>query len=86
LQNGVVHAQEIMILDVRMPKMNGVELQAQLLAEGRKIPIIFISGECQPHEMAAIQAAGCVEFLWKPFNTDQLLSAIDKAFAICGTC
>jgi two-component system response regulator FixJ len=82
LQKTAEHPCEILILDVRMPKMNGIELQAKLLAEGRKTPIIFISGECQPHEMEAIQAAGWVEFLWKPFNTDQLMSAIDKAFAV----
>lgn len=82
LLDGTESRPEILILDIRMPGMSGVELQAELQSRGRKTPIIFISGECQPHEMEAIQAAGCIEFLWKPFNTDQLMGAIEKAFAI----
>lgn len=69
----------ILILDVRMPGMNGLELHSRLLAQGQKYPVIFMSGECQPHETTAVQASEPVAFLWKPFNTQQLLQAIEKA-------
>jgi FixJ family two-component response regulator len=69
----------ILILDVRMPGMSGLELHSRLLAKGEKYPVIFMSGECQPHESAAVQAREPIAFLWKPFNTQQLLQAIEKA-------
>jgi FixJ family two-component response regulator len=69
----------ILILDVRMPGMSGLELHSRLLAQGRKYPVIFMSGECQPHETTAAQACAPIAFLWKPFNTQQLLGAIEKA-------
>ena len=69
----------ILILDVRMPGMSGLELHSRLRAKGVKYPVIFMSGECQPHESAAVQAHEPIAFLWKPFNTQQLLEAIEKA-------
>lgn len=69
----------ILILDVRMPGMSGLELHKRLLAQGQKYPVIFMSGECHPHETTAVQASEPVAFLWKPFNTQQLLQAIEKA-------
>ncbi len=82
LRSNVSQQPEIMILDVRMPGMTGVELQAHLKALGRNIPIVFISGGCSPTELETIQAAGCVDFLWKPFTTEQLTQAVHKGFAI----
>jgi FixJ family two-component response regulator len=73
---------EVMLLDIRMPGMSGIELHQKLTAQGAVMPTIFMSGECHPDEMAAIHAAGCVEFLSKPFGMSQLLSAVDKAFAL----
>jgi FixJ family two-component response regulator len=69
----------ILILDVRMPGMSGLELHSRLLAQGQKYPVIFMSGECQPHETTMAQASEPVSFLWKPFSTQQLLQAIEKA-------
>ncbi|PUE34378.1 response regulator transcription factor [Limnohabitans sp. Jir72] len=68
----------ILILDVRMPGMSGLELHAQLEAKNQKFPVIFMSGECQAHETTAAQASDPIAFLWKPFNTQQLLDAIQK--------
>jgi len=68
----------LLILDVRMPGMTGLELHSRLLAQGEKYPVIFMSGECQPHESTAVQASSPIAFLWKPFNTQQLLQAIEE--------
>jgi FixJ family two-component response regulator len=68
----------LLILDVRMPGMTGLELHSHLLAQGEKHPVIFMSGECQPHETSAVQASAPIAFLWKPFNTQQLLQAIHE--------
>jgi len=66
----------VMLLDVRMPGMSGLELFANIKERGETIPVVFMSGESQPHEIEAAAAAGAVQFLWKPFNTQQLLDAI----------
>lgn len=68
----------LLILDIRMPGMSGLELYRQLLAQGQKHAVIFMSGESQPHEIAAANSSVPVDFLWKPFSTQQLLQAIDK--------
>lgn len=67
------------LLDMRMPTMSGVELQKKLNELGRKTPIIFISGESMPHEIVTSMKQGAVDFLFKPFNLDDLLKAIVSA-------
>jgi two-component system response regulator FixJ len=71
----------LLILDVRMPGMTGLELHSRLQAQGEKYPVIFMSGECQPHESAVAESSVPVAFLWKPFNTQELLQAIEKGMA-----
>lgn len=69
----------VILLDMRMPAMSGVDLQKQLLAVGRQTPIIFMSGESQPNEIVQAMKQGAVDFLFKPFNLEVLLSAIQQA-------
>lgn len=69
-------APAVIITDMRMPDMNGVELQSELLKRGRKIPIIFISGESTLPQTISAMKQGAIEFLIKPFERDQLLAAI----------
>jgi FixJ family two-component response regulator len=69
----------VMLLDVRMPGMSGIEVQYQLKAQGDDIPVIFMSGESLPHETTAAQNSDAIAFLWKPFRTQQMLEALDKA-------
>ncbi len=73
-----LHGQRLLILDVRMPGMSGLELHSHLRSQGEQLPVIFMSGECQPHEASAAQLANAVDFLWKPFSTQQLLEAIER--------
>ncbi len=68
----------VMLLDVRMPKMTGVELQALMVKTGDRIPVIFMSGESLPHETLAAQQSNAVAFLWKPFRTESLLNAVNS--------
>ncbi|MGV0960193.1 MAG: response regulator [Limnohabitans sp.] len=72
----------LLILDVRMPGMSGPELHSRLQAQGLMLPVIFMSGECQPHETAAAQSSRAVDFLWKPFSTQQLLQAIERGLQL----
>lgn len=73
-----LQAPRLLILDVRMPGMSGLELHKHLQARGLHFSVIFMSGECQPHETTAAQSSAAVDFLWKPFSTQQLLQAIER--------
>jgi FixJ family two-component response regulator len=68
-----------LVLDVRLPDLNGLDLQRALADAGRDIPIIFISGHGDiPMAVRAIKA-GAMEFLPKPFCEQDLLDAIFQA-------
>jgi FixJ family two-component response regulator len=70
---------DCLILDVRMPGMNGLELQRQLSAANSRIPVIFITAHGDEEARAQALAAGAVAFLHKPFSEEALLSAIEIA-------
>lgn len=72
----------VLVLDVRMPGMSGVELQTRLADLGRHTPIIFISGESQTQEIIQAMKGGAIEFLWKPFQIQTLIDAIDRGLAL----
>lgn len=78
-------ARRVMLVDVRMPQMTGIELQARLTQTGDAIPVIFMSGESLPHEQQAAKDSNAVGFLWKPFRTEALLKAIEEGLARWGT-
>lgn len=68
-----------LILDIRMPELNGLELQSQLIQLGHAIPIIFITGHGDIPMAVRAMKQGAVEFLAKPFRDEDLLAAIDSA-------
>lgn len=76
LQAPATQAPHVMLLDVRMPGMSGLALHAQMKAMGNTMPVVFMSGESQPHEIQAVQNSGAAQFLWKPFNTAEMLCLI----------
>lgn len=68
-----------LILDVRMPKMSGIELQQKLMEKNLHIPVIFVSGHGDvPLTVKAMQR-GAVDFIEKPFNDQVLLDQVQKA-------
>ena len=79
LNTGGTNQPGIMVVDVRMPEMSGLELQTQLAASGAKIPVIFISAHEDSRAVERALGAGAVEFLYKPFDDQDLLAAIDRA-------
>ncbi|HEX5371849.1 MAG TPA: response regulator [Aquabacterium sp.] len=81
LKHSLPVAPAVLISDMRMPGMSGVELQRELLKLERHTPIVFISGESQTQEVIHALKNGAVDFLLKPFNMDDLLQAIHKAMA-----
>lgn len=79
LSSNQAHATACLILDVRMPGMNGLDLQRQIVAANWQIPIIFITSHADDDARARALAAGAVAFLYKPFREEELLHAIDAA-------
>jgi FixJ family two-component response regulator len=67
------------ISDIQMPGMSGVELQDLLRAQGRRLPIIFITAFPDERIRARALAAGAVCFLTKPFDGATLVQYLDAA-------
>jgi two-component system, LuxR family, response regulator FixJ len=68
------------LLDIRMPEMDGIEVQQQLGVRGITMPIIVLTGHGDVSVAVKAMKAGAVDFLEKPFDTDALLDAISQAF------
>jgi len=70
-----------LILDIRLPGMNGLEFQHELATAGIRIPIIFITGHGDIPMTVKAMKSGAIEFLTKPFRDQDLLDAIHQALA-----
>ena len=79
LKSGQAHDTSCLILDVRMPGMNGLELQHELSVAGYGIPVIFITAYDDRGSRGRAMQAGAVAFLEKPFNDEQLLQTVRSA-------
>jgi len=82
LASGQVSETTLLITDVNMPTMTGIELQAHLLAEGFRMPIIFITAYSSPRIRAQVMQAGAVDMLVKPFTDQEFLTAIHAALGV----
>jgi FixJ family two-component response regulator len=70
-----------LILDVRMPGMDGLELQRRLVAEDIQTPIIFITAHGDQEVSAEVLTTGATALLRKPFSQESLLGALRSALA-----
>jgi FixJ family two-component response regulator len=70
-----------LLLDARLPGMSGVEFQEHLQSAGISIPIIFMTAHGDVPMVRKVMKAGAVEFLTKPFKKEELLHAVEQAFA-----
>lgn len=86
LDSGLVEETKCLnlILDLRMPGIDGLELQRNLTSADKRIPIIFISARATEHERIEAIAGGAVDFLRKPFSEEAFLNAIQLAFLSVG--
>ena len=80
LNSGYQHHADCLILDVRMPGMNGLQLQEQLVSAECDVPIIFITAHVSDTQARtrALQS-GAVDFLIKPFSEEALLDDVYTA-------
>jgi FixJ family two-component response regulator len=79
LERGDLDGTACAILDMKLPGINGLDLQQRLITRPRPMPIVFVSA----HEEAVMRAnafrAGAIAFLKKPFDNSVLLDALDQS-------
>ena len=68
----------LVITDVHMPGMSGLDLIRHLAASGWKMPVVLITARSDPHLEARAAAAGAACFLKKPFETRKLIECIER--------
>jgi FixJ family two-component response regulator len=73
------HKPHLLVLDVRMPGLSGLDLQKHLVAAGMRVPILFVTAREDLRGCRRAMKAGAVPFLQKPVDAQQLFDAIDTA-------
>lgn len=71
-----------LVLDIRMPRMTGLDLQKKLLEMGSRLPIIFITGHGDIPMAVEAMRRGALDFIRKPFREHDLLERINEALSI----
>jgi FixJ family two-component response regulator len=79
LESTIPDATCCIVLDVRMPEMSGLKLQEELTKAKVQVPIVFVSGHGDVAMAVRAMKAGAVDFLAKPFSTQDLLDAVFAA-------
>jgi len=72
---------DCLVLDLRMPDMNGLELQQHLTDRGIRLPTVMVTGHDEPGMRSKCVAAGAGTYLRKPLDEKSLLQAIEDAIA-----
>jgi len=71
---------DCLLLDVRMPGMSGIELHRHLLAQGSKVPVLFMTAHASDEQSRAhALSQGALAYLLKPFDETELLDAVQMA-------
>lgn len=79
LSNSRVVSPAVILLDMQMPDLSGLDLLDCLEKNGSTTPIIFLSGQSHPQQIVKGLKKGALDFLFKPFNLEELLNAIQTA-------
>ena len=75
----------VLVLDIRMPGMSGLELQRELIAINANLPVIFITGHRDIPMAVEAMKHGAVDFIRKPFRQQELLDRINEAMDLEAT-
>jgi CheY-like chemotaxis protein len=81
LESGLPSETACLICDVQLPGMSGPDLQARLIADGHRIPIVFMTGNVNETTRARVLAAGAVGCLAKPLDPAVLIGCLETALA-----
>jgi FixJ family two-component response regulator len=81
LDDKLPDAPSCLVVDVRMPKMSGLDLQNELISRGIRIPVIMMTGHGDIPMTVRAMKAGAVDFLAKPFRDQDIIDAVTAALA-----
>jgi FixJ family two-component response regulator len=70
------------LLDIRMPGESGIEMYADMVRSGRRLPVIFVTAHADVTTAVTAMKTGAVEFLEKPFEKNKLAELIDRALKL----
>lgn len=70
---------DVLVIDIQMPGMSGIELFQQLHLQGRTLPVIIISGYRYREVLTSLHVDGMTSYLEKPFQPDEFLDHVDRA-------
>lgn len=70
---------DCVVLDVQMPKLDGLEIQKRLARSGFNGPVVFMTGDPDPRIREKALAAGAVAFLYKPFGAELFIKTLHEA-------
>src|SRR6476661_2595418 len=79
LQSELEDGPSCLVLDIRMPRQSGFDLQAELTKSNTRIPIVFLTGHGDVSTSVRAMKAGAVDFLTKPFHEQEMLDAVTAA-------
>ena len=81
LERDLTDANGCILVDVRMPAMNGLELQQHLLSGGNQLPVVFVTGHGDLKMGVAAMKFGAFDFISKPFHEQDLIDLVHSALA-----
>jgi FixJ family two-component response regulator len=79
LQSGRLNDTSCVITDVQMPGLTGIEMQSRLIAQGHRMPMIFVTACAEEKTRTTALKAGAIGFLTKPYNVDHLIEHLHSA-------
>ena len=79
LQSPLPGTPSCLVVDIRLPRLSGLDLQAELRSSGVMIPIVFITGHGDIPMSVKAMRAGAINFLTKPFRDQEMLDAVREA-------
>jgi FixJ family two-component response regulator len=82
LRTAIKSSPSVLLLDMRMPLISGLELHQLLRKQGWINPVIYMSGESHTQEIIDAMKGGAIDFLCKPFTQTQLIEVITKGLAL----
>ena len=72
---------DLIILDLRMPRMDGRECLQRIRKTGATVPVIIASGLIQPEDMPILEEAGITAIIHKPYRIQEIADVVDRALA-----
>lgn len=81
LASEILHSTACLISDVQLPGMSGLDLQARLIADGHRIPMVFVTGFVSETIRARVLTDGAVGYFGKPLDPDALIECLERALA-----